>query len=1242
MFARRESGRAAIGLVLLVLTLFAGMLTAPAALADTEPPDTSAPPMTDRDRVVQLWRLGGPTVKADAAVALVGTDADITAFLNVKLPQDRKVDDRISVNRMLASGGPTIKSTAQQALDATGDAAISTFLASGWQLPSSQDRRIRVDQMLAVGGPELQKAAQVALDADTDDALQDFLDTGWKQPYALDQRIRVDQALATGGPETRAAAQRALDADTTEAYAQFLNHDREIAEARDLETSTIAQLAGAAKDAGEEAARETQASKDASARAVTEAQLAKQAAEAAATASANAHNDANAATAAAVQAATAADKAASAAREAVGAANAASVAARVASGAATRAATAATKAGQAASRAYNSASAAATDAKNADTARQAAETARDAARGARDAAAAAKSAGDAVMAAKNAISAAGSAGTHAAAAARAAEAASKNSAVAKAEATRARQAAASAAANAARATRAAQAASAFADTAATAAYAAQAAAERAATDADAAAAAALDAASHAHNASEAANLATAHANSATQAAQAAITAANQAKTVYDAARTADAARLAAETERDDELALRLGAAADQVSVADRWNKTQTDLRTAETNRLIAEATASGTDPALALSDARKAALALATSGGSWTQAAAKNALASPDVIAMDFVRTGLAIATGQDDRVTLTNLERNGTEGFKNAADAALAGNDADVQAFLRIQDYPGRELDDRIAVDRILADAQRAGNFATQAAAQKALDADTDQALRQFLDSGKTGAAVNDDRIKANQVLAADTGGPALKAAAQIALDGTPAMVRDFLVSGQYTAAQQDQDAAAHDAQVSGYLAQAMQTALTATQNADLAQQVAATARGAAAEAAGYALQAETDRQQAATSAQQAHESALAAQDAATRAARSAATANTAAANARASSRSAAMSSAWANSSANFAARMAADAYGSARDAFEKALAAGGSAEKARTAANDAVSAALATVKRQQQEANAILLDHCKGLPGGIGYDECIQFAQMSDADKAMQVLSNDWLCRHTENMGQAFQRECFAAETSPTFATDLAFTTAAQALNELSAIYGALATTEAAIIAGTLCSAFEPCALLALSIIPEGTAFSSWMAIAVGDALITSRVGGLMEEFGVDVEVTVGAVADTMSRPRPLLDQVLLDQLTISGVNFSREGLLGLRLDTNGKLIFLETGNPKAGLIHILRHGNEFAQLNIPQEEIGEFVLTGAATGRIVGTTGRDRPIYQFTYKGKEYRLAITVGSNGFIVGANPVGSW
>jgi len=204
----------------------------------------------------------------------------------------------------------------------------------------------------------------------------------------------------------------------------------------------------------------------------------------------------------------------------------------------------------------------------------------------------------------------------------------------------------------------------------------------------------------------------------------------------------------------------------------------------------------------------------------------------------------------------------------------------------------------------------------------------------------------------------------------------------------------------------------------------------------------------------------------------------------------------------------------MASAAYGSPHDAFNSAVATGGNAEKAKTAANDAVSAALATVKRQQEEANGIILLHCKSLPGGIGYDECIRFAQMSDADKAMRVLDNDWLCMHTANMGQAFQRECFANETSPTFGTDLAFTAAAKALNELGAIYTALGAVEGVTIGAVLCSAFQPCNLLALSIIPEGTVFSSWMAIVVGDAFIITRIGGIYEELFVDAEVTEASI--------------------------------------------------------------------------------------------------------------------------------
>ena len=48
----------------------------------------------------------------------------------------------------------------------------------------------------------------------------------------------------------------------------------------------------------------------------------------------------------------------------------------------------------------------------------------------------------------------------------------------------------------------------------------------------------------------------------------------------------------------------------------------------------------------------------------------------------------------------------------------------------------------------------------------------------------------------------------------------------------------------------------------------------------------------------------------------------------------------------------------------------------------------------------------------------------------------------------------------------------------------------------------------------------------------------------------------------------------------------------------------------------------------------------MTAVKHGSIVGYQGRGfgRPIYEFKYEGITRRIAITIGSNGYIVGANP----
>ncbi len=67
------------------------------------------------------------------------------------------------------------------------------------------------------------------------------------------------------------------------------------------------------------------------------------------------------------------------------------------------------------------------------------------------------------------------------------------------------------------------------------------------------------------------------------------------------------------------------------------------------------------------------------------------------------------------------------------------------------------------------------------------------------------------------------------------------------------------------------------------------------------------------------------------------------------------------------------------------------------------------------------------------------------------------------------------------------------------------------------------------------------------------------------------------------------------------------------------------------------------DFANIGVSQSQIPNVVMQVVTEGNIVGYQGggTGRPIYQTTINGQPQRIAVTVGSNGFIVGANPAGS-
>lgn len=116
---------------------------------------------------------------------------------------------------------------------------------------------------------------------------------------------------------------------------------------------------------------------------------------------------------------------------------------------------------------------------------------------------------------------------------------------------------------------------------------------------------------------------------------------------------------------------------------------------------------------------------------------------------------------------------------------------------------------------------------------------------------------------------------------------------------------------------------------------------------------------------------------------------------------------------------------------------------------------------------------------------------------------------------------------------------------------------------------------------------------------------------------------------------------NKALVDELTNSGAKCTPENIVGITKDTDGRIIWLETGTATAGLHHIIdEHGSQFQDKGISNDEIPNYIMEAIHQGNIVGYQGRKNPrtIYEFIYEGKKQRIAITIGPNGFIVGANP----
>ncbi|MET8257810.1 WXG100 family type VII secretion target [Micromonospora sp. NPDC005205] len=147
--------------------------------------------------------------------------------------------------------------------------------------------------------------------------------------------------------------------------------------------------------------------------------------------------------------------------------------------------------------------------------------------------------------------------------------------------------------------------------------------------------------------------------------------------------------------------------------------------------------------------------------------------------------------------------------------------------------------------------------------------------------------------------------------------------------------------------------------------------------------------------------------------------------------------------------------------------------------------------------------------------------------------------------------------------------------------------------------------------------------------------------RLGELIEKLKQALKKLRGGDSGTPPpRPRPSEREALLDELRRAGVKHNPEQIVAIGRNRDGKIVFLETGNERAGLAHITsRHADDFARVGVPEEKIPELVFAAVTRGEVVGAQ-RTRPIYEVLFEGRTYKLAVSVGDNGFIVGANPVG--
>lgn len=117
------------------------------------------------------------------------------------------------------------------------------------------------------------------------------------------------------------------------------------------------------------------------------------------------------------------------------------------------------------------------------------------------------------------------------------------------------------------------------------------------------------------------------------------------------------------------------------------------------------------------------------------------------------------------------------------------------------------------------------------------------------------------------------------------------------------------------------------------------------------------------------------------------------------------------------------------------------------------------------------------------------------------------------------------------------------------------------------------------------------------------------------------------------------------LIAELQEAGIKHTPEKIVRIAKRLDGRIIFLEEGNPGkkgSGLAHILeKHKAEFAGRGISEDQIADAVMTTVISGEFICYQRQKEPrreIYKVSFNDQTHYIAVDIGDNGYIVGANP----